>query len=115
MCARCRKYSKGAVQSLNNLNDQIASFMVTRPKSLEQEQQAYSPPETETLQKSMNLMRHLLVDAQGHGGAQRGGSSLTELRGRPCRGSKCVMGLVGSICLSLLLWPQILPIFFTHA
>ncbi|XP_047221223.1 kazrin-A isoform X2 [Girardinichthys multiradiatus] len=55
---------RATVQSLNNLNDQIASFMVTRPKSLEQEQQAYSPPETETLQKSMNLMRHLLVDAQ---------------------------------------------------
>lgn len=53
-----------AVQSLNNLNDQIASFMVTRPKPLEQEEQAYSPPEKETLQKSMNLMRHLLVDAQ---------------------------------------------------
>ncbi|XP_017273213.1 kazrin-A isoform X3 [Kryptolebias marmoratus] len=55
---------QATVQSLNSLNDQIASFMVTRPKSLEQEEQAYSPPEKETLQKSMNLMRHLLVDAQ---------------------------------------------------
>ncbi|XP_007553523.1 PREDICTED: putative uncharacterized protein C1orf196 [Poecilia mexicana] len=55
---------QATVQSLNSLNDQIASFMVTRPKSLEQEEQPYSPPEKETLQKSMNLMRHLLVDAQ---------------------------------------------------
>uniref|UniRef100_A0A3B5QZP9 Kazrin, periplakin interacting protein a n=1 Tax=Xiphophorus maculatus TaxID=8083 RepID=A0A3B5QZP9_XIPMA len=55
---------QATVQSLNNLNDQIASFMVTRPKPLEQEEQAYCPPEKETLQKSMNLMRHLLVDAQ---------------------------------------------------
>uniref|UniRef100_A0A3P9QI58 Kazrin, periplakin interacting protein a n=1 Tax=Poecilia reticulata TaxID=8081 RepID=A0A3P9QI58_POERE len=55
---------QATVQSLNSLNDQIASFMVTRPKPLEPEEQTYSPPEKETLQKSMNLMRHLLVDAQ---------------------------------------------------
>lgn len=55
-----------AVQSLNSLNDQIASFMVTKPKPLEQEEQTYSPPEKETLHKSMNLMRHLLGDAQVH-------------------------------------------------
>lgn len=53
-----------AVQSLNSLNDQIANFMVTGPKSLEQEEPAFPPPEKETLQKSMTLMRHLLVDAQ---------------------------------------------------
>lgn len=53
-----------AVQSLNSLNDQIASFMVTPPKPLEQEEPAFRPPEKETLQKSMTLMRHLLVDAQ---------------------------------------------------
>ncbi|TKS77415.1 putative uncharacterized protein C1orf196 [Collichthys lucidus] len=52
------------VQSLNSLNDQIASFMVTGPKPLEQEEHAFRPPEKETLQKSMTLMRHLLVDAQ---------------------------------------------------
>ncbi|XP_038161844.1 kazrin-A isoform X3 [Cyprinodon tularosa] len=55
---------QATVQSLNNINDQIANFMVTRPKSLEQAEQAYAPPEKESLQKSMNLMRHLLVDAQ---------------------------------------------------
>ncbi|KAF3696728.1 putative uncharacterized protein C1orf196 [Channa argus] len=53
-----------AVQSLNSLNDQIANFMVTEPKSLEQEEHVFVPPEKETLQKSMTLMRHLLVDAQ---------------------------------------------------
>ncbi|XP_071331891.1 kazrin-like isoform X1 [Trachinotus anak] len=55
---------QATVQSLNSLNDQIASFMVTGPKSLEQEEPAFPPPEKETLQKSMTLMRHLLVDAQ---------------------------------------------------
>ncbi|KAG7227033.1 hypothetical protein INR49_022380, partial [Caranx melampygus] len=51
-------------RSLNSLNDQIASFMVTGPKTVEQEEHAFIPPEKETLQKSMTLMRHLLVDAQ---------------------------------------------------
>ncbi|TMS16580.1 Kazrin [Larimichthys crocea] len=55
---------QATVQSLNSLNDQIASFMVTGPKPLEQEEHAFRPPEKETLQKSMTLMRHLLVDAQ---------------------------------------------------
>ncbi|KAM6925230.1 kazrin-A isoform 3-T3 [Xenentodon cancila] len=55
---------QATVQSLNSLNDQIASFMVNGPKSLEQEEQTFPPPEKETLHKSMNLMRHLLVDAQ---------------------------------------------------
>uniref|UniRef100_A0A671X705 Kazrin, periplakin interacting protein a n=1 Tax=Sparus aurata TaxID=8175 RepID=A0A671X705_SPAAU len=53
-----------SVQSLNSLNDQIASFMVTGPKPVEPEEPAYRPPEKETMQKSMTLMRHLLVDAQ---------------------------------------------------
>lgn len=56
-----------AVQSLNSLNDQIASFMVTGPAPLEEEEEevrTFCPPEKETLQKSMTLMRHLLVDAQ---------------------------------------------------
>ncbi|XP_068453247.1 kazrin-like isoform X1 [Clinocottus analis] len=55
---------QATVQSLNSLNDQIASFMVTGPKPLEQEQPVFPPPEKEPLQKSMTLMRHLLVDAQ---------------------------------------------------
>ncbi|KAM3617921.1 uncharacterized protein V6R79_012678 [Siganus canaliculatus] len=55
---------QATVQSLNSLNDQIASFIVTGPKPLEQEEHAFPPPEKETLQKSMSLMRHLLVDAQ---------------------------------------------------
>uniref|UniRef100_A0A8C4GIX5 SAM domain-containing protein n=1 Tax=Dicentrarchus labrax TaxID=13489 RepID=A0A8C4GIX5_DICLA len=62
--ARTGKQKQDAVQSLNSLNDQIASFMVTGPKPLEQEEHAFRPPEKETLQKSMTLMRHLLVDAQ---------------------------------------------------
>ncbi|KAK2897801.1 hypothetical protein Q8A73_014181 [Channa argus] len=65
-----------AVQSLNSLNDQIANFMVTEPKSLEQEEHVFVPPEKETLQKSMTLMRHLLVDAQtAHCGAPSCGCS----------------------------------------
>lgn len=59
------------MQSLNSLNDQIASFMVTGPAPpppLEEEEveevHTFCPPEKETLQKSMTLMRHLLVDAQ---------------------------------------------------
>lgn len=52
------------MQSLNSLNDQIASFMVTGPKPVEPEEPAFRPPEKETMQKSMTLMRHLLVDAQ---------------------------------------------------
>ncbi|KAG8007706.1 Kazrin [Nibea albiflora] len=53
-----------AVQSLNSLNDQIAQFMVTRPCSLADEDEAFIPGERDTLRKSMTLMRHLLVDAQ---------------------------------------------------
>lgn len=53
-----------AVQSLNSLNDQIAQFMVTRPCSPTDEDEAFIPGEGGTLRKSMTLMRHLLVDAQ---------------------------------------------------
>lgn len=52
------------MQSLNSLNDQIANFMVTGPKPLEQEEKTFCLPEKENMQKSMTLMRHLLVDAQ---------------------------------------------------
>ncbi|XP_077441947.1 kazrin-A isoform X5 [Vanacampus margaritifer] len=56
---------QATVQSLNSLNDQIASFIVKGPKpQQDQDDHAYCPPEKETLQKSMTLMRHLLADAQ---------------------------------------------------
>ncbi|XP_034064993.1 kazrin-A isoform X3 [Gymnodraco acuticeps] len=55
---------QATVQSLNSINDQIASFIVTGPKPVEPDQPVFSPPEKEPLQKSMTLMRHLLVDAQ---------------------------------------------------
>uniref|UniRef100_A0A674EJ03 Kazrin, periplakin interacting protein b n=1 Tax=Salmo trutta TaxID=8032 RepID=A0A674EJ03_SALTR len=54
-----------AVQSLNSLNDQIVHFMVTRPGTLSREDEAFMPGERDTLKKSMALMRHLLMDAQG--------------------------------------------------
>uniref|UniRef100_A0A3Q1JXK8 SAM domain-containing protein n=1 Tax=Anabas testudineus TaxID=64144 RepID=A0A3Q1JXK8_ANATE len=54
-----------AVQSLNSLNDQIAQFMVTRPCNLADEDEAFISGERDTLRKSMALMRHLLMDAQG--------------------------------------------------
>ncbi|MGH0134938.1 UNVERIFIED_CONTAM: hypothetical protein FKN15_025307 [Acipenser sinensis] len=53
-----------AVQSLNTLNDQIAHFMVNRPKALDDEDDTFLPSEKETLKKSMTLMRQLLMDAQ---------------------------------------------------
>lgn len=56
--------SPAAVQSLNNLNDQIAQFVVTRPCSLADEDEAFIPAERDSLKKSMTLMRHLLMDAQ---------------------------------------------------
>ncbi|XP_044067204.1 kazrin, periplakin interacting protein b isoform X7 [Siniperca chuatsi] len=56
---------QATVQSLNSLNDQIAQFMVTRPCSLADEDETFVPGERDTLKKSMTLMRHLLMDAQG--------------------------------------------------
>uniref|UniRef100_A0A3P9I668 Kazrin, periplakin interacting protein b n=1 Tax=Oryzias latipes TaxID=8090 RepID=A0A3P9I668_ORYLA len=56
---------QATVQSLNSLNDQIAQFMVTRPCSPAEEEEAFLAGERHTLRKSMTLMRHLLVDAQG--------------------------------------------------
>ncbi|XP_067359531.1 kazrin, periplakin interacting protein b isoform X5 [Channa argus] len=56
---------QATVQSLNSLNDQIAQFMVTRPCNLADEDEAFMPGEADTLRKSMTLMRHLLMDAQG--------------------------------------------------
>nr|XP_046198874.1 kazrin, periplakin interacting protein b isoform X6 [Oncorhynchus gorbuscha] len=56
---------QATVQSLNSLNDQIVHFMVTRPGTLSREGEAFIPGERDTLKKSMALMRHLLMDAQG--------------------------------------------------
>ncbi|XP_044204811.1 kazrin, periplakin interacting protein b isoform X2 [Thunnus albacares] len=56
---------QATVQSLNSLNDQIAQFMVTRPCNLPDEDETFIPGERDTLRKSMTLMRHLLMDAQG--------------------------------------------------
>ncbi|XP_028302220.1 kazrin isoform X1 [Gouania willdenowi] len=56
---------QATVQSLNSLNDQIAQFMVTRPCSLTEEEEAFMTGERDTLRKSMTLMRHLLMEAQG--------------------------------------------------
>ncbi|XP_013886586.1 kazrin isoform X5 [Austrofundulus limnaeus] len=56
---------QATIQSLNSLNDQIAQFMVTRPCSLADDDEAFMPEERDTLRKSMTLMRHLLMDAQG--------------------------------------------------
>ncbi|KAK6318900.1 hypothetical protein J4Q44_G00101110 [Coregonus suidteri] len=56
---------QATVQSLNSLNDQIAHFMMTRPGTLSREDEAFMPEERDTLNKSMALMRHLLMDTQG--------------------------------------------------
>ncbi|XP_049590519.1 kazrin, periplakin interacting protein b isoform X3 [Syngnathus scovelli] len=58
---------QATVQSLNNLNDQIAQFMVNRPWSLSREESVFLTGEQEgdPVTKSMTLMRHLLMDAQG--------------------------------------------------
>uniref|UniRef100_A0AAZ3PVE1 Kazrin, periplakin interacting protein b n=3 Tax=Oncorhynchus TaxID=8016 RepID=A0AAZ3PVE1_ONCTS len=56
---------QATVQSLNSLNDQIVHFMVTRPGTLSREGEAFMPGERDTLKKSMALMRHMLMDAQG--------------------------------------------------
>ncbi|XP_036839188.1 kazrin, periplakin interacting protein b isoform X1 [Oncorhynchus mykiss] len=56
---------QATVQSLNSLNDQIVHFMMTRPGTLSREGEAFMPGERDTLKKSMALMRHLLMDAQG--------------------------------------------------
>ncbi|XP_058229864.1 kazrin, periplakin interacting protein b isoform X2 [Hemibagrus wyckioides] len=53
------------VQSLNNLNDQIANFMVNRPTIINHEDAAFLPRESDTLTQSMTLMRHLLMEAEG--------------------------------------------------
>lgn len=56
---------QATVQSLNSLNDQIAQFMVTRPCSRTEQDEPFISGERDTLRKSMTLMRHLLMDAQG--------------------------------------------------
>ncbi|XP_073772232.1 kazrin, periplakin interacting protein b isoform X12 [Danio rerio] len=56
---------QATVQSLNSLNDQIAHFMVNRPNAMSHEEDTFLPTERDTLNQSMALMRHLLMDAQG--------------------------------------------------
>ncbi|KAK1799652.1 hypothetical protein P4O66_006192, partial [Electrophorus voltai] len=81
------------VQSLNSLNDQIAHFMVTGPKTLSREENAFLPSERDTLSQSMALMRHLLLDAQdphktsGHAGPPPPISSLNHA----ARGSTAIV------------------------
>ncbi|XP_056681252.1 kazrin isoform X1 [Monodelphis domestica] len=55
---------EAAVQSLHTLNDQISHFVVTKSKTLEEDQDPFLPTEKESLKNSMTLMRHLLMDAQ---------------------------------------------------
>ncbi|XP_077940080.1 kazrin-A isoform X3 [Gasterosteus aculeatus] len=111
-----------AVQSLNSLNDQIASIMVTGPKPLEQEQPVFPPPEKEPLQKSMTLMRHLLVDAQAKilkmmddnkqlaqridGAIQSASQEVTNLRSELSATSRRLAELGASDCASVLETPQ---------
>ncbi|XP_061639639.1 kazrin, periplakin interacting protein b isoform X2 [Phyllopteryx taeniolatus] len=56
---------QATVQSLNSLNDQIAQFMVSRPRILSHDERDFLTGEQDPLTKSMTLMRHLLMDAQG--------------------------------------------------
>ncbi|XP_057703047.1 kazrin, periplakin interacting protein b isoform X1 [Corythoichthys intestinalis] len=58
---------QATVQSLNNLNDQLAQFMVSRPWSLSCNEHDLLTGERDgdPFTKSMTLMRHLLMDAQG--------------------------------------------------
>ncbi|NXF97584.1 CA196 protein, partial [Eubucco bourcierii] len=55
---------EAAVESLHSLNDQISHFMVSKPKALDEEEEAFLPSEKESLRNAMALMRHLLMDAQ---------------------------------------------------
>lgn len=77
-----------AVQSLNSLNDQIAQFMVTRPCSLADKDEAFIPAERDSLRKSMTLMRHLLMDAQVQTSLGRGHLPC-RLRGFFKKNSRC--------------------------
>ncbi|XP_019747967.1 kazrin, periplakin interacting protein b isoform X1 [Hippocampus comes] len=58
---------QATVQSLNSLNDQIAQFMLSRPWSPSDDEHHFLTREQDgdPFTKSMTLMRHLLMDAQG--------------------------------------------------
>nr|XP_030145243.1 kazrin isoform X6 [Taeniopygia guttata] len=65
--ARSRRHSpkaRRAVESLHSLNDQISHFIVSKSKTLEEDEDAFLPSEKESLKSAMRLMRHLLMDAQ---------------------------------------------------
>lgn len=53
-----------AVESLHSLNDQISHFIVSKSKTLEEDEDPFLPSEKESLKSAMRLMRHLLMDAQ---------------------------------------------------
>lgn len=53
-----------AVESLHSLNDQISHFIVSKSKTLDEDEDAFLPSEKESLKSAMRLMRHLLMDAQ---------------------------------------------------
>ncbi|NWU57974.1 CA196 protein, partial [Dromas ardeola] len=55
---------EAAVESLHSLNDQISHFIVNKSKTLDEDEDAFSPSEKESLKNAMMLMRHLLMDAQ---------------------------------------------------
>lgn len=100
------------MQSLNSLNDQIASFMVTGPKPLEPEEHAFCPPEKETLQKSMTLMRHLLVDAQVQETITDTIDVVVQSRLKSLHFSS--MGVVFGMLICYMLWAYLLKLFIDH-
>ncbi|NXL75064.1 CA196 protein, partial [Leptocoma aspasia] len=55
---------EAAVESLHSLNDQISHFIVSKSKTLDEDEDAFLPSEKESLKSAMRLMRHLLMDAQ---------------------------------------------------
>ncbi|XP_078095159.1 uncharacterized protein LOC144509969 [Mustelus asterias] len=55
---------QAAVQSLDTLNDQITYFITNKPVMADRPSDDSLPEEQDTLKKSLNLMRHLLLDVQ---------------------------------------------------
>ncbi|GCC35166.1 hypothetical protein chiPu_0013648 [Chiloscyllium punctatum] len=55
---------QAAVQSLDTLNEQITYFITNKPVMTDRQDDDLLPEEQDTLKKSLNLMRHLLMDVQ---------------------------------------------------
>ncbi|XP_078414287.1 kazrin-like isoform X6 [Cetorhinus maximus] len=55
---------QAAVQSLDTLNEQITYFIANKPVMADRQSDDLLPEERDTLKKSLNLMRHLLMDVQ---------------------------------------------------